>query len=116
MKVGEDVLRLVIEYVSKMQFQNVGMILGQSAKSETAVDRIILIEIGAEIPSSFLKEIAPPFALCRAGEEKEDHLSSDSLLLPKQAENSSQVHVPAEAVPAVRRSNRVKKLPVRFAQ
>jgi hypothetical protein len=51
MKVGENVLRLVIEYVSKMKFQNVGMILGQSAKSETAVDRIILIEIGAEIPS-----------------------------------------------------------------
>jgi hypothetical protein len=48
---GENVLRLVIEYVYKMQFQNVGMILGQSANSETADDHIILIEIGAEIPS-----------------------------------------------------------------
>jgi hypothetical protein len=50
MKVEENVLRLVIEYVYKMQFQNVGMILGQSAKFKTAVDRIILTEIRAEIP------------------------------------------------------------------
>jgi hypothetical protein len=63
----------------------------------------------------FLKLIAPPFALYRAGEE-EDCLSFDSLLLPRQAENSSQMHIPAVAVPAVRRSNRVRKLPVRFAQ
>jgi hypothetical protein len=68
----------------------------------------------------FLTLIAPPFALYRAGEE-EDRLSSDSLLLPMQAEaslqaeNSSPMHVPAIATPAVRRSNRIKKLPVRFA-
>jgi hypothetical protein len=50
MKVEENVLRLVIKYVYKMRFQNVGMILDRSAKSETAVDCIILTEIGAEIP------------------------------------------------------------------
>jgi hypothetical protein len=61
----------------------------------------------------FLKLIAPPFALYRAGEEA--RLSSDSLLLPMQAETSSPIHVPAIATPAVRRSNRVRKLPVRFA-
>jgi hypothetical protein len=61
----------------------------------------------------FLKLIAPPFALYRAGEEA--RLSSDSLLLPMQAETSSPMHVPAIAVPAVRRSNCVRKLPVRFA-
>jgi hypothetical protein len=67
----------------------------------------------------FLKLIAPLFALYRAGEE--DCLSTDSLLLPMQAEaslqaeNSSPMHVPAIATPAVRRSNRIKKLPVRFA-
>jgi hypothetical protein len=49
MKVEENVLRLVIEYVYQMQFQNVEMILGQSAKYKTAVDCIILIEIWAEI-------------------------------------------------------------------
>jgi hypothetical protein len=49
-KEGRKLFRLAIEYVSKMQFQNVGMILGQSVKFETAYDRIISIEIGAEIP------------------------------------------------------------------
>jgi hypothetical protein len=49
MKVEKNVLRLVIKYIYKMQFQNVGMILGQSAKYETAVDRIMLIEIWAKI-------------------------------------------------------------------
>jgi hypothetical protein len=85
----------------------------------------------------FLKLIAPPpIALNRAGEEKS--LSSDSLPMQAeaslQAENSSmhavrrsihienknllagsQKHVPAIATPAVRRSNRITKLPVRFA-
>jgi hypothetical protein len=50
-KRGENVLRLEIEYVSTMQIQNVGMILGQSTKSETADDCIILIKMGAEILS-----------------------------------------------------------------
>jgi hypothetical protein len=56
----------------------------------------------------FLKFIAPPFALYRAGEEA--RLSSDSLLLPMQAETSSPMqaetsspmHVPAIATPAAR--------------
>jgi hypothetical protein len=85
----------------------------------------------------FLKLIAsPPIALNRAGEEK--RLSSDSLPMQAeailQAENSSMhavrrsirienknllagspKHVPAIATPAVRRSNRITKLPVRFA-
>jgi hypothetical protein len=79
----------------------------------------------------FLKLIAPPpIALNRAGEEKKC-LSSDSLLMQAgaslQAENSSMHAVrrsiriknknllAVKHVPAVRRSNRTTKLPVRFA-
>jgi hypothetical protein len=91
----------------------------------------------------FLKLIAtPPIALNRAGEEKKC-LSSDSLLMQAgaslQAEHSLMhavrrsirienknllaglpKHVPAtpavrRSTPAVRRSNRITKLPVRFA-
>jgi hypothetical protein len=109
MKMEENVIRLVIEYVYKMQFQNFGTILGQSVDRDLGRDTVLCNNI-------FLKLIAPPFALWRAGEETEEaRLSSDSLLLPMQAETSSPMHVPAVAVPAVRQSNWVRKLPVRFA-
>jgi hypothetical protein len=51
--------------------------------------------------------VPPPLALNRAGEE--DCLSSDSLLLPMQAEASLQAENSSMHAPAVRRSNRIKK-------
>jgi hypothetical protein len=88
-----------------MLFQNVGTILASFVKYETVADRTISIAeaILFSATTFFLKLIAPPIALDRAGEEKKC-LSSDSLLMQAevslQAENSS-MH-------AVRRSIRIK--------